>query len=326
MASVLSRRTAMTALAGALTLPAIRTATAADKLRVGKSVAENFGNVPLDIGMEFGIFEKHGLTIDELNFAGGSKVTQAMTAGAVDIALSGGPEMAFVAKGAPEIAVASISSSPVFIGLCVGEQSTTKSLDDLRGKKISIASVGSVTEWMAKELNRRKGWTDAKDPTTTVVIGGSTAADIAALKTGQADACMTATQVGFLLESQHAGRLLADCSTYVGSFEIFTIFASTALVRQNPDVLRRFLQGWFEAVDFMNAHREETVRVAARVMQYPANVVQRSYDTFMSKFSRDGRWDPKAIETLRESFADLKILDGPIDMTKLYTTEFLPKV
>ena len=326
MASVLSRRTAMAAFAGALTLPAMRSANAADKLRVGKSVAENFGNVPLDIGMEFGIFEKRGLAIEEINFTGGSKVTQAMTAGAVDIALSGGPEMAFVAKGAPEIAVASISNSPAFIGICVGEQSAAGSLDDLRGKKISIASVGSVTEWMVNELSRRKGWSEPEDRATTVVIGGSTAADIVALKTGQADACMTATQVGFLLESQHAGRLLADCSTYVGSFEIFTTFASTALVKENPDALRRFLQGWYEAVAFMNAHKEETVRVAARVMQYPANVVERSYDAFVSKFSRDGRWDPKAIETLRESFADLKILDGPVDITKLYTTEFLPKV
>jgi NitT/TauT family transport system substrate-binding protein len=326
MASVMSRRTAMTALAGALTLPAIRTANAADKLRVGKSVAENFGNVPLDVGMELGIFEKRGLAIEELNFTGGSKVTQAITAGSVDIALSGGPEMAFVAKGAPEIAVASISSSPVFIGLCVGEQSTVRSLDDLKGRKISIASVSSVTEWMAKELNRRKGWTDPKDQATTVVIGGSTAADIVALKTGQVDACMTATQVGFLLESQDAGRLLADCSSYVGSFEIFTIFASTALAKQNPGALRRFLEAWYEAVAFMNAHKDETVRIAVRVMQYPPKVAERSYDAFMSKFSKDGRFDPEAIETLRRSFADLKILEGPIDMTKLYTTEFLPKV
>jgi NitT/TauT family transport system substrate-binding protein len=326
MASDISRRTTMTALAGALTLPAIRTANAADKLRVGKAVAENFGNVPLDIGMEFGIFDKRGLAIEELNFTGGSKVAQAMAAGAVDIALSGGPEMAFVAKGAPEIAVASISSSPIFIGICVGVQSTARGLDDLRGKKISIASVGSVTEWMVKELNRQKGWTDPDDQAETVVIGGTTAGTLAALKTGEADASMTATQVGFLLEAQNSGRLLLDCSSYVGSFEIFTTFASTALVRQNPGALRRFLQGWYEAVDFMNAHREETVRVAARVMQYPAKVAERSYDTFMSKFSKDGRWDPKAIETLRVSFTDLKILDGPVDMTKLYTTEFLPKV
>jgi NitT/TauT family transport system substrate-binding protein len=298
----------------------------ADRLRVGKAVAENFGNVPLDVGMEFGIFEKHGLAIEELNFTGGAKVAQAVTAGAVDISLSGGPEMAFVAKGAPEIAVASISSSPSFMGLCVADASPVRSIDDLKGKKISIASVGSVTQWMVEDLNRLKGWTDPRDRATPVVIGGSTAATLAALKTGQADASLTATQVGFLLEFRHEGRLLVDCSHYVGPFEIFTTFATNALIARNPDAVRRFLIAWYEAVEFMKSHKEDTVRIASRVMAYPAPVTERSYDTFMSAFSTDGQWNPKALDTLRTSFADLKIIEGPVDMTKLYTSAFLPKI
>jgi NitT/TauT family transport system substrate-binding protein len=326
MASVMSRRAALAALAGSAAAT-MRGAFAkdADRLRVGKAVAENFGNVPLDVGMEFGIFEKHGVAIEELNFTGGAKVAQAVTAGAVDISLSGGPEMAFVAKGAPEIAVASISSSPSFMGICVADPSRVRGIDDLKGKKISIASVGSVTQWMVDDLNRLKGWTDPRDRATPVVIGGSTTATLAALKTGQADASMTATQVGFLLESRHEGRLLVDCSNYVGPFEIFTTFASNALIARNPDAVRRFLTAWYEAVRFMKAHKAETVRIASRVMAYPPAVTERSYDTFISKFSTDGKWDPKALETLRASFADLKILDGPVDMAKLYTTEFLPK-
>ena len=43
--------------------------------------------------------------IDKFDFTGGSKAAQAMTAGAIDISLSGGPDMAFIAKGAPELAV-----------------------------------------------------------------------------------------------------------------------------------------------------------------------------------------------------------------------------
>ncbi|HXQ54043.1 MAG TPA: ABC transporter substrate-binding protein [Stellaceae bacterium] len=325
MASHISRRAALTALAGSLAALRIPAAKAADKLRVGKAVAENFGNIPLDVGMEFGIFEKHGLTIEALNFTGGAKVAQAVTAGAVDISLSGGPEMAFVAKGAPEIAVASISSSPAFIGICVGAQSSIRGIDDLKGKKISIASVGSVTQWFVDDLNRLKGWTAESDRATPVVIGGSTAATLAALKTGQADASMTATQVGFLLESQQAGRLLADCSQFVDTFEVFTTFASTALIKENPDAVRRFLEGWYESVAAMKAHKADTVRIASRVMNYPPAVTERSYDTFIAKFSTDGQWNPKALETLRASFADLKILEGPVDMTKLYTTAFLPR-
>jgi ABC-type nitrate/sulfonate/bicarbonate transport system substrate-binding protein len=195
MATAISRRAALAGLAGSLAARGARAADATDKLRVGKAAAENFGYIPLDVGMEFGLFEKQGLAIEELNFSGGSKLAQALTAGAVDISLSGGPEMAFVAKGAPEIAVASISSSPVFMGIVLDGQSNLHDIDELKGKKISIASVGSVTEWLAEELNRLKGWTDERDRMTTVVVGGSTSATISALKTKWAS-CLNRNRPG----------------------------------------------------------------------------------------------------------------------------------
>ncbi|HUB96346.1 MAG TPA: ABC transporter substrate-binding protein [Stellaceae bacterium] len=323
MVSNISRRIALGGLAGSFALAAAP-ALAADKLRVGKSVAENFGNVPVDVGMEAGIFEKLGLAIEVLNFTGGSKVTQALTAGAVDIALSGGPEMAFIAKGAPEIAIGTISESPIFMGLVVGNPTTVRTVDDLKGKPVGIASPASVTNWAVDELSRQKGWTDAHDRAVPVVIGGSTAAVIAALKTGQVVASMSATQAGYLLEAQNEGRLLIDCSQYVGTFELFTIFASTAITKQNPDAVRRFLKGWYAAVDYMKSHKDETVRIASRVTNYPPDVMARSYDAFMPAFSTNGRWDPKALEALRTSFVQLKLLNEPIDMSKFYTEQFLP--
>src|ERR1700733_1894398 len=110
--SPLTRRSLLMALAA---LPAARPARAANTLRVGKSVAENFGNIPLDAGMAYGLFAKQGLEIEELTFAGGTKIAQAIVAGAVDISLSSGAEMALIAKGAPEIAIATITDSPSFM-------------------------------------------------------------------------------------------------------------------------------------------------------------------------------------------------------------------
>ena len=120
----MTRRTALTALAGSLAALRVPGARAAgEKLRVGKAVVENVGFIPLDVGMEHGIFAKHGLEVEELNFAGGAKIAQAMTAGAVDISLSAGPDMQFVAKGAPEIAIGSIAEFPSFMAYVVGANS-----------------------------------------------------------------------------------------------------------------------------------------------------------------------------------------------------------
>jgi ABC-type nitrate/sulfonate/bicarbonate transport system substrate-binding protein len=324
MVSRMSRRAALGLLSGSLVATCIAPARAADTLRVGKAVAQNFGYTPLDVGKALGIFAKHGLDITVVNFTGGAKIAQAMAAGAVDISLSAGPDMQFVAKGAPEIAVASITESPVFMGLCIGKDSPVHSLDDLKGQQIGIASLGSLTEWLVDELNRVKGWS-GDDRAKPVVVGGSTAASLAALKTKLVAASLSATQTGFLLEEQGEGRLLADCGQYVGPFELFTTFASTTLTQQNPDAVRRFLAGWYETVSSMKSHKDEVVPLCAKAMTYPPTVAARAYDVFMPKMSTDGRLRRSAIEALKTSFADLKSIDGPVDMTKFYTEAYLPK-
>ena len=62
----------------------------AETLRVGKSTLTSFTYTLLEVGMQSGIFEKHGLTIDSSAFGGGPRLIQGMTAGAIDIGLDGG--------------------------------------------------------------------------------------------------------------------------------------------------------------------------------------------------------------------------------------------
>ncbi len=45
----------------------------------------------------------------------------------------------------------------------------------------------------------------------------------------------------------------------------------------------------------------------------------------MPMFSDTGRFDPAALETLRKSYVELKLLPSEPDMAKLYTEAFLPK-
>jgi NitT/TauT family transport system substrate-binding protein len=325
MGNRITRRTAMTMLAGSLAAVRIPAARAAgETLRVGKAVVENVGFIPLDVGMEYGIFEKHGITVEELNFAGGAKIAQAMTAGAVDISLSAGPDMQFVAKGAPEIAIGSIAEFPGYMAFVVAANSKIHSMDDLKGKTVGITSTGSLTDWLAEELSRVKGWKE-HDRLTKATVGGATPAVVAALKTGQVDASVTSAQLGLQLEESGQGHLLFDCSAYVGTIELYTMFANRALAERNPDAVRRFLAGWYETVDFMKSHKAETVAVAAKVMGHTPTVESQVYDRLVGKLSSNGKFSTQAIETLKASFVAMKSVDESVDMKKLYTEEFLPK-
>jgi ABC-type nitrate/sulfonate/bicarbonate transport system substrate-binding protein len=320
-----SRRAALRALAGSFAALTVTSARAADKLRVGKAVVENIGFIPLDVGLKYGLFEKQGLEIEAINFTGGAKVAQAVAAGAVDISLSGGPDMAYAAKGAPQIAIATISASPAFMGISVGKESPARTIDDLKGKRIGVTSNGSLTFWLAEELNRVKGWTNEQDRALPTAIGGSATSAFAALKAGQIDASIGSTQAGYQLEEQQQGRLLLNISEYVTRLELFVTFASTTIIQQNPDAVRRFLKGWYETVAFMKSHKAETMQVSSEVIGFSLAIADRSYDSLISQYSTDGRFEPKAVDKLVSSFVDLKLVDNPADIAKFYTEEFLPK-
>lgn len=299
------------------------TSARAETLRVGKVVAQNFGFVPLNVGVDEGYYKKLGLTIHEFDFGGGAKQQQAVAAGNVDIAIGAGTDMAFVAKGVPEIAVATITTSPAFMGYIVGAHSTARTVDDLRGKSIGVSTAGSLTAWLVGELNRVKGWNT--DGVKAVAIGGSLSTELAALKTGEVEGFVDAPAIGYELETKHAGRLLFPVSDYVHKFDLFCIYATDAVVRKHPDAVRRFLKGWFEAVAYMKTHKQETVAIARKITGFSPAVESREYDLLMSKFSDDGKFDQAGLDKLRQSFVDLKILPTAPDMSKLYTEKFLPK-
>ncbi|HZT51212.1 MAG TPA: ABC transporter substrate-binding protein, partial [Stellaceae bacterium] len=96
-------RALMLALAAAVA--AAGTGHAAVTLRVGKAAPTAMTMVPLEVGVQEGIFAKQGLEVRLFDFAGGSKLHQAMAAGSLDLGVGAGTDLALIAKGSPELAV-----------------------------------------------------------------------------------------------------------------------------------------------------------------------------------------------------------------------------
>ena len=298
-------------------------AAAADKLVVGKAAPGAFSFVPLDIGIAEGFFAKNGLEIEFVGLSGSAKLHQAMAAGNLDIGLGAGSDLVFPVKGAPEIAVADMAGPPLLMSFIVPWTSLVKSADDLKGKRIGISTVNSLTQWLALELARQKGW--GPDDLTFVTVGAEPAPQVAALVTGEIDALVSSTALGLKLAQEQRGRDLFPASDVVKVFMIHAIYASNTLVHDRPDAIRRFLKGWFETIAFMRRNKAETVRITRTVTNFPQDVEDKEYDIVMPMFSSDGRFDPAALAVLRRSFVDLHLLDTEPDLTKYYTEKFLPQ-
>src|SRR5256885_15225772 len=117
-------------------------AGAAEKLRVVKAVAFAWTFTPLDVGIEMGLFAKHGLEVEASAAAGDAKLQQALTADSADIGIGSGPGMAFMAKGVPAKAVAVMYGVPKNMAGVGAFDSPAKKGEGVKGEKHGATTAG----------------------------------------------------------------------------------------------------------------------------------------------------------------------------------------
>jgi ABC-type nitrate/sulfonate/bicarbonate transport system substrate-binding protein len=296
-------------------------ASAADKVRVGKAVPFAYTFTPMEVGKEAGIWAKYGIEPEISGFGGDAKMQQALTAGSIDFGLGSGPGMGFMAKGVPAKGVAAFAAEPRNISVLVPYNSPYKTLADLKGKKLGVTTVGSLTDWLVKRMAMSEGWGPAG--MTSVPVGGLEPT-LAALKTGQIDAAVMALEVAYNLEARKEARPLFDTGKFASDFHTHIIFARQEVIEKNPDLVQRFVNGWFATVRYMKANKEKTVQVASKTINLPPEVISRTYDYQMGMLSDDGVFNPKAIELLKTSFVEMDILKSKPEDAVLFTTKFVP--
>jgi len=306
---------------GLLSLPTI--ASAQTTLTVGKAAPNADPIIPVNVGDKLGIFKKHGLDLKVVDFTGGSKMATAMAAGSIDIGDGAGTEMALVAKGVPMTAICESAGPIPFIGIGVPYDSSIKTIDQLKGKKIGFSSAGSLTDWLIKELVRAEKW--QPQDVTGVAIGNGAGNIISAFRAHLVDADVGVTSLFLAMEEKKTGRLLFPVSKYEGNLASGTVFASNNLIKTNPNAVRAFVAAWIETVDYMRAHKAETAKIESGITGFPESVMAKDYDLTVSMFTKDCRFDAESLATLKRSFADLKLLPTTPDMSKLYTEAFIPK-
>src|SRR5207253_10695834 len=176
-------------LVGLLIGPAAR---AADKVIAGSLG----GQAPLwaiYVAVHKGFFAAEGLDL-ELNFAqSGAAVTQQLTGGSLDVALSVGitDPIRAIDKGAPLALIRVIGNSPPYV--LIGKPNL-KSITDLKGKTISVGADNDITtvyfERMMAANGLKKGHYDT-------LPAGVAAARFAALKAGVVDAAIVLPPLNF---------------------------------------------------------------------------------------------------------------------------------
>lgn len=296
-------------------------ASAADKLQVGKAVAFAWTFTPLDIGIRKGIFEKHDLDIEIVNFEGDARMQQGLASGSIQLGLGSGPALGFMAKGVPAKGIAAYANPVLSLGVVVPTDSPIKSLSDLKGKRMGVTTVGSLTDWLAKRLAKHQGW--AATDITTLSVGGVPSTR-AAMETKQVDAAMIALVVGYTLEAAGEWRVVASANEFVDEFITHVVYGTDKIIADDPEVVERFLTALWETIDWMKSNREETIKISMEVLNNSETVMARVYDNEIGMFTETGAFEPAAMAVIRESFVEMDILDEAPADDVLLTTQFLP--
>lgn len=249
-------------------------ARAADKVMAGSLG----GQAPLwaiYVAVHKGFFAAEGIDL-ELNFAqSGAAVTQQLTAGSFDVALSVGitDPIHAIAKGAPLALIRIVGQSAPYV--LIGKPEL-KSIRDLKGKTISVGGANDITTVYFEKMMAANGF---KKGDYETISAGVAAARFAALKAGIADAAIVLPPLNFQAEASGFARL-GLAADYVKDLPFTGMAVHRKWASANMPVAKRILAATDKSVAWVTnpANRAEAIELLVKVARSQRDDAEKSYD------------------------------------------------
>jgi NitT/TauT family transport system substrate-binding protein len=171
-------------------------AAAGGKLATSYSEIYN-GQTPVWVAQDGGIFKQNGLDVDQTYIASGNAIA-AVISGQILIAQGGGSEaLSAAANGADLVVVGNVV--PVY-PYTMYVAASIKTLDDLKGKKVGVSSVGSSSDIATRVALKKEGLDPDKD--VSIISVGSSTNRTAALQSGAIQGGLDQPPPAYELERQ----------------------------------------------------------------------------------------------------------------------------
>jgi ABC-type nitrate/sulfonate/bicarbonate transport system substrate-binding protein len=107
------------------------------------------------------------------------------------------------------------------------------------------------------------------------------------------------------------------------------IITSEQLIRQNPDLVRRFMEATARGYEFAIANPSEAAEILIKYAEADPELIRRSQEWLSKHYAEDapqwGYQDPAVWERFTSWMAENNLIAQPIDASKAFTNEFLPK-
>jgi NitT/TauT family transport system substrate-binding protein len=281
------------------------TASQPTKLNLGLSVATTFEFLPAHVALDRGTWARRGLDVTIVTFPGDAQMQQAFAANSLEVGLGAATgTLAAVQKGLDTRLVGALSSSVSYMGFVAGPGIASRA--EVQGKLIGVTSPNSITDLLVRGLSQKLTG-DPDNGIKRASLGGFDA-QLAALKTGQTQGFVWTLEGAFQAQKQGVGKYLFSFGDEFPHFAFEMIIAKKPLIDQQPQVVRSFLEGWYEAQAHMQANKEYTVQQFQKHMNIDPDVGAQVYDVDMKAMVRDGQFDDEALQNAAQTLVSTGVI------------------
>ncbi len=229
------------------------------------AVGANMNHVPSFVGVEKGIFLKHGVDLKLKVLATGQEMAKALQAGEAQIigsAFSNYPVA--VERGMAALGVVGMmgdrtgrySDDPVSIWTRKGTGITR--VEDLAGRKVGTPVGGTADEYLGVAL-KKKGVPREKVSVLNVPPGNI----VSALQGGSVDAVAIWEPFGSLVQAKVPDAVLVSRGGgYIGYY--INMAVRNDVIEKSPEVVERYVLGVAEASQYTRKNPDEAAEIATR--------------------------------------------------------------
>src|SRR5215831_4791105 len=248
-------------------------------------------NIPFWVALDAGEFKKAGLEVDPVLISGGSKSMQALLAGGLDFAHTSGGVSVQAALSGADVTILATAANSMSAGVIAAKD--VKSFQDLRGKKIGIASFGGNNDIGLRFAFKKNGINPDKE-VTFLQMGGERNR-LTALERGAIAATIMSPPGLFVAESQGYSRL-GDLNSMGMRYPELSIVARKRDLKERRDLVRRYLRAYLDSVRLMKGNRDLTVRVIEKYIHVGSKAeALKTYDYFVKSISDTLRTEREGI-------------------------------
>jgi ABC-type nitrate/sulfonate/bicarbonate transport system substrate-binding protein len=167
-----------------------------------------------------------------------------------------------------------------------------KDVQQLKGKRIGVATIKGTDQLVAEEMLQAKGF----NPNLLQAVAiGDGPVRMQALISGAVEAICVAPPHDLMLKKMGYPALAGPPEVGLPSAGMLT---SDRLIKENPQVVRRTLKALLRSHLYILDNRQETIQTLIKWLPQPLDIAEHSYDGELKTLSKDGTMTDAEIEAI----------------------------